>query len=180
MKFQRQCIPDDFKQIHFYKTAAPQNDEESNVDTASNIYGITGSPKKNVQDEEFDKDWYLRDFLDDENIKEESDPEEEMLDLAKRLDKKSQRIQKAIKNFDKGMSKNLDLLRDVVSGKISKDQASYKATWMTKKIMGILDIDDEEDEDRMKDAAARGPNGFETQGTKGRRAKMMKKATEKL
>jgi hypothetical protein len=30
--------------------------------------------------------------LDDENIKEESDPEEEMLDIAKGLDKKSQRI----------------------------------------------------------------------------------------
>jgi hypothetical protein len=41
VKFDRQCIPHDFKQIHYYKTAAPNNDEDSQFDTQSNIYGLS-------------------------------------------------------------------------------------------------------------------------------------------
>jgi len=84
----------------------------------------------------------LNDFLDDENIKEESDPEEEMLEIAKDLDKRSLRLQRALKKFDKGVSNNMDILRDVIKGKLQPDQASYKATLMTKKIMDILEINE--------------------------------------
>jgi len=64
------------------------------------------------------EDFMLNDFLDDENIKEESDPEEEMLEMAKDLDKRSLKLQRALKSFDKGVSKNMDLLRDVIRGKL--------------------------------------------------------------
>jgi len=63
----------------------------------------------------------LNDFLDDENIKEESDPEEEMLEIAKDLDKRSLRLQRALKKFDKGVSSNMDILRDVIKGKLQPD-----------------------------------------------------------
>lgn len=70
-----------------------KNDDDSQFDVQSNIYGLD-SPKKSVkqQNDEEMEDFMLNDFLDDENIKIESDPEEEMLDMAKDLDKRSLKL----------------------------------------------------------------------------------------
>jgi len=134
--------------VHFYKTASISKDDDSQLDTMSNVYGLT-SPKKTNQShksEEVD-DLLLHDFLEDENIKEESDPEEEMLEIAKDLDKRAVRLQRALKNFDKGVGRNLDLLRDVIKGKVQVDQASYKATLLADNVMDILEVGQKEEED---------------------------------
>jgi hypothetical protein len=79
------------------------------------------------------------------------------------------------------MSKNLDLLKDVINGKVSKDQASYKANWMTSKVQSILEIDDEtnqnENDQRINELISKKTDDSSPSKNKANRANMIKRAT---